>query len=71
MSEALSVSIERPEVDDRLWVSRNDWTVEITVTADDCDNGTATVGYPMTPEDARIVAHELLWLAREIDGREP
>lgn len=68
--QPLEILIERPETDDTLWVSRMaEETVDITVTADDCDGGTITVDYPLSPIQARMVARELLRLADEIDGR--
>ena len=68
--EAVHVLIERPEVEDYLWVSRTASEVNITVTMD-CDERTMIVDYPMFPDEARIVARELLRLASEIDGKEP
>lgn len=65
---ALTILIERPWINDYLYVSRERDEITIEVTTDR-DDATAIIPYPITPDDARTIAQELWRLANEIDGR--
>lgn len=65
---ALTILIERPWINELLYVSRERDEITIEVTTDR-DGTTAILPYPITPDDARTIAQELWRLANEIDGR--
>ena len=70
MSEAVRVIVERPEIDDLVWISRDDWHVIVTTTTDPEVVPDGVIDFPLPPDDARVIARELLRLAAEIDGKE-